>query len=79
MQGDQLEIQWKLDTLRNVGDPEYLDYSEFFISSNKKKPLQLTNKKIKFLWRDTINNLGNIQLNKEISPIEKHTIEMREN
>lgn len=49
--GDELEIKWKMDSLRPAGDPEYLDYSEYLISAKVIRPLTLANKKIKFLWR----------------------------
>jgi len=51
VRGDKIEIQWKMDSLRPAGDPEYLDHTEFLIGSKLLKPLQLKNKKIKFLWR----------------------------
>lgn len=51
VRGDKIAIQWKMDSLRPAGDPEYLDHTEFLIASKVVKPLELTNKKIKFLWR----------------------------
>ena len=52
IRGDELEIQWKMDSIRNAGDPEFLDFREFLVSAKKIKPLKLTDKKIKFLWRE---------------------------
>lgn len=54
--GDELEIRWKMDRLRPAGDPDYLDFSEYLISSKVIKPLSLTNKNIKFLWRENVFN-----------------------
>ncbi|WP_155845733.1 hypothetical protein [Chryseobacterium gregarium] len=51
IRGDELEIKWKMDSLRPAGDPEYLDYSEYLISAKVIKPLKLADKKVKFLWR----------------------------
>ncbi|MEO5910175.1 MAG: hypothetical protein ABIP95_04760 [Pelobium sp.] len=56
VRGDEIEIKWKMDSIRYAGDPEYLQYSEFLISSKKIKPLKLVDKKIKFLWRETSYN-----------------------
>lgn len=33
--GNKLEIKWKMDSLRPAGDPDFLDYQEFLISSKK--------------------------------------------
>lgn len=37
IRGTELEIQWKMDSLRPAGDPEYLDFSEYLISWKKIK------------------------------------------
>ncbi|WP_333852705.1 hypothetical protein [Epilithonimonas sp.] len=37
IRGTDLEIQWKMDSLRPAGDPEYLDFSEYLISWKKIK------------------------------------------
>lgn len=37
IRGTDLEIQWKMDSLRPVGDPEYLDFTEYLISWKKIK------------------------------------------
>jgi len=66
VRGDKIAIEWKMDSLRRAGDPEYLDHTEFLISSKVLKPLQLTNKKIKFLWR---KNLYNEELKMEVNSI----------
>lgn len=69
VRGDKIAIEWKMDSLRPAGDPEYLDHTEFLIGSKVLKPLQLTNKKIKFLWRKDLYNkelkieVNNIVLN----------------
>jgi len=52
VQGDQYEINWKVDKLINAGDPELLDFSEFLISFKKIKAFKLTDTKTKVLWRD---------------------------
>ena len=66
VRGDRIAIEWKMDSLRPAGDPEYLDHTEFLIGSKLLKPLQLTNKKIKFLWR---KNLYNKELKMEVNSI----------
>ncbi|KFC18485.1 hypothetical protein [Chryseobacterium sp. FH1] len=35
VRGNKLEIKWKMDSLRPAGDPDFLDYQEFLISSKK--------------------------------------------
>ncbi|GGG65981.1 hypothetical protein GCM10007332_30770 [Epilithonimonas arachidiradicis] len=37
IRGAELEIQWKMDSLRPAGDPEYLDFTEYLISWKKLK------------------------------------------
>ncbi len=37
IQGEILEIQWKIDSLRSVGDPEFLEFKEFLISAKNSK------------------------------------------
>lgn len=71
VRGDKIAIEWKMDSLRPAGDPEYLDHTEFLIGSKVLKPLQLTNKKIKFLWRKDLYN-------KELK-IEVNSIVLNEN
>lgn len=51
--GEELEIQWKIDSIRYAGDPEFLNYTEFLVSSKRTESLKLTDKKVKFLWRET--------------------------
>ena len=65
IRGDELEIQWKMDSIRNAGDPEFLDFREFLVSAKKIKPLKLTDKKIKFLWREEEDGISYIKLNEE--------------
>lgn len=52
VRGEELEIQWKMDSIRYAGDPEFLQYKEFLVSAKRLKPLKLTDKKVKFLWRE---------------------------
>jgi hypothetical protein len=52
VKGEKIEIQWKIDSIHYAGDQEYLDYKEFLVSAKKLKPLKLTDKKVKFLWRE---------------------------
>lgn len=52
VRGDELEIQWKMDSIRYAGDSEFLDYTAFLISAKKLNPLNLTDKNVKFLWRE---------------------------
>src|SRR5690606_1883677 len=66
VRGDEIEIRWKVDSIRYAGDSEFLDFTEFLISAKKLKPLQLQNKEIKFLWRETIYDK---QLEAEINTI----------
>ncbi|NRS87567.1 hypothetical protein HNQ02_000474 [Flavobacterium sp. 7E] len=35
--GDEIMIQWKMDSVRNAGDPEFLDYREILIKIQKTK------------------------------------------
>ncbi|CAM1340127.1 hypothetical protein [Tenacibaculum aestuarii] len=63
-------INWKIDSIRPVGDPEYLDFKEFLVSSTKVKTSQLNDKNIKVLWRETLyddelkTDINTIVLNK---------------
>ncbi len=52
VRGDQIAINWKMDSIRYAGDSEFLNYTEFLLSAQIIKPLTLTDKKIKFLWRE---------------------------
>lgn len=56
IKGDEIEIQWKMDSIRYAGDPEFLNYTQFLVTAKKLKQLKLTDKKIKFLWRETRYN-----------------------
>ena len=47
-------INWKIDSIRPAGDPEYLDFKEFLVSSTKVKTSELNNKSVKVLWRETL-------------------------
>lgn len=66
VRGDELEIQWKLDSLRPAGDPEFLDFREFLISAKKINSLKIPEKNTKVLWRE---NLFDEELNMEINSI----------
>lgn len=51
VRGDQITINWKMDSIRYAGDSEFLNYAEFLMAAKIIKPLTLTEKKVKFLWR----------------------------
>ncbi len=79
--GSELEIKWKMDSMRAAGDSDYLDYRGFLVSAKQIKPFKNINKKVKFLWRkiqydkDLKTNINTIYLNenyiKTISEPEK--------
>lgn len=81
IRGEQLEIKWIMDSMRYAGDDSFVNYTEFLVSAKKIKNVKLTNKKVKFLWREVIYNdelkmkLNSIMLNedyiKQISEPEK--------
>ncbi|MBV6881260.1 hypothetical protein NG800_015200 [Epilithonimonas ginsengisoli] len=77
--GNELEIKWKMDSMRAAGDSDFLDYREFLVSAKKIKPVKLTDKKTKFLWRETQydkdlkTNINHIILNENyIKTISEH-------
>ncbi|SFI05099.1 hypothetical protein [Halpernia frigidisoli] len=35
--GDEIKIEWKMDSIRNAGDSDFLDYKEFIIKIQKTK------------------------------------------
>jgi len=37
IQGETLEIQWRIDSMRPAGDPEFLEFKEFLISAKNSK------------------------------------------
>lgn len=37
MIGEQIEIKWKIDSLRPAGDPEYLTYADYLVSARRIK------------------------------------------
>lgn len=37
LRGNELEIKWKMDSMRPAGDSEFLDYREFLVSAKKIK------------------------------------------
>ena len=51
--GEEIEVQWKVDSIRYAGDSEFLNYREFLVSAKRLQPYKLTNKNVKFLWRET--------------------------
>lgn len=53
VRGDVVEIQWKMDSIRYAGDESFLDFREHLVTTKKIRPLKLTPKKVKFLWRET--------------------------
>lgn len=56
VRGNIIEIKWKMDSMRYAGDPEFLNFTEILVSAKTLKTLQLVDKKIKFLWRETKYN-----------------------
>lgn len=71
IKGETIEMQWKIDSLRPAGDPEFLEFKEFIISAKRVKQLELDDKKVKFLWRedkydpDLDTEINTIVLNQE--------------
>jgi hypothetical protein len=71
IRGDEIEIRWKMDSIRYAGDNEFLEYAVFLTSAKKLKPLRLIDRRIKFLWREVQYNnelrtdINTIILNKE--------------
>lgn len=67
----EIIINWKIDSIRPVGDPEYLDFKEFLVSSTKVKTSELNDKNVKVLWRETLydealkTTINTLVLNKE--------------
>ncbi len=51
VRGDEIAINWKMDSIRYAGDSEVLDYTEFLVSAKRIKGLTLTDKNINFLSR----------------------------
>ena len=51
--GDNIEITWKIDSLRPAGDPEYLDFREHLVSYDIISPFKLKDRNVKALWRET--------------------------
>lgn len=56
VRGNLIEIKWKIDSMRFAGDSETLAFPEFLMAAKNLKTLQLKDKKIKFLWRETKYN-----------------------
>jgi hypothetical protein len=54
IKGDEVAINWKMDSIRYAGDSEFLYFTEFLTSTKKIKSIQLTDKKVEFLWRETL-------------------------
>lgn len=53
LRGDEIEVQWKMDSIWIAGEGERLDFAEWLTSIKKLNPLKLVDKKVKFLWRET--------------------------
>lgn len=51
VRGDEIAINWKMDSIRYAGDSEVLDYTEFLVSAKRIKGLTLTDKNVNFLSR----------------------------
>lgn len=51
VRGDEIAVNWKMDSIRYAGDSEVLDYTEFLVSAKRIKGLTLTDKNINFLSR----------------------------
>jgi hypothetical protein len=81
VRGDQVAINWRMDSIRYAGDSEFLDYTAFLISAKLIQPLTLTDKNISFLSRvkqydetvkDTVNTISlNEAYSKTITEPEK--------
>lgn len=53
VKGEEIELKWKVDSIRYAGDAEYLEHVEYFVAAKRLKPLKLTDKKVKILGRET--------------------------
>jgi hypothetical protein len=53
VEGDNIEITWKIDSLRPAGDPDYLDFKEHLVNYDVISPFKLKDKNVKTLWRET--------------------------
>lgn len=51
VRGDEIAINWKMDSIRYAGDSEVPDYTEFLVAAKRIKGLTLTDKNINFLSR----------------------------
>lgn len=77
IRGEQLQITWKMDSIWNSGDGEMLEITEWLLEAKKLNSLKLSNKKVRFLWRETDSgdHLNKIKLNtdylKSVSEPEK--------
>ncbi len=66
VKGDEIAINWKMDSIRYAGDDEFLDFTAFLVSVKKIKSFALTDKKVKVLWRE---NQYNEALETEVNTI----------
>lgn len=77
IKGDQLEIKWKIDSLRPAGDPELLDYVEYLISAKKVEENSsfhhefnnLPLKKLPIIENTSFDNFIKIEGIKNINPV----------
>lgn len=67
---DQIEVNWKMIKMENPGDPELSIVKPFLVSFNKIISANLTDKKVKVLWRED-------QFDKELK-MEINTITLNE-
>ena len=71
IKGEEIALQWKIDSIRYAGDEEYLEHVAYFVSAKKLKPLTLADKKVKILGRATVydqqlkTDVNSIQLNQK--------------
>ncbi|PRD56637.1 hypothetical protein C5749_05225 [Sphingobacterium gobiense] len=52
VRGDKLAIQWKIDSIRPAGDPDFLHFTERLLSASVVKPFKLQPRSVKFLWHE---------------------------
>lgn len=53
VKGEEIELKWKVDSIRYAGDEAYLEHVDYFVAAKRLKPLKLTDKKVKILGRET--------------------------
>ncbi len=65
VRGDRLRVQWKMDSLRPAGDPEFLDFRPVVVTAKVVQPLQLKNHNTKVLWRNKESVYHDLELNQD--------------